>query len=122
MNPIVNNLKSLYGISPVEPTIQKSEEPQIQKGGKRAEIGEMRIYGGQKWVKHMDGWVHVSENGQKALLEKPGGKREAAQTHHIEHYQKHSVNSSNDSEVKKPDENSDVEEKESPIQKEKQAF
>lgn len=97
MKPINHNLQRLFGVTQETTIIQKSEDPQIEKGGKRAQIGEMRIYGGQKWVKHTEGWVHVSEDGKKALLERPGGKRETAQIHHVEHFHKNSPKEENKS-------------------------
>lgn len=67
--------------------VEKSEDNDIEKA-KRAEIGEVRSWGGQKWVKHADGWVYISPRG-KHVLERPGGKREAAGEEHVQHAQKH---------------------------------
>lgn len=61
----------------------------LEKGGKRATIGEVRTWGGEKWVKHQDGWVHVHPTTSKATLEKPGGKRETASEDHTKHYKEH---------------------------------
>jgi hypothetical protein len=60
----------------------------LEKGGKRAEIGEVRTWAGQQWVKHSDGWVHYNQKTGKHLLELPGGKRQPAEPHHIEHAKK----------------------------------
>lgn len=62
-----------------------NSEELLEKGGKKAFIGEVRTYSGQKWVKHQDGWVHVSEKGGKHILERPGGKREEANEFHVAH-------------------------------------
>jgi len=67
---------------------ESSFSNQIEKGGKRATIGEVRTWGGEKWVKHQDGWVHVHPTTSKATLEKPGGKRETASEDHVNHYKK----------------------------------
>lgn len=61
-----------------------TQEDSLEKGGKKAFIGEVRNYGGQDWVKHHDGWVLVHPSG-KHLLERPGGKREPASKEHIDH-------------------------------------
>lgn len=61
----------------------------LEKGGKRAFIGEVRKYGKDDWVKHHDGWVLVNHSTGKHLLELPGGKRVPAEDHHIEHAKKH---------------------------------
>lgn len=60
----------------------------LEKGGKRAQNGEVRMWGKDKWVKHEEGWVNVSKTG-KATLERPGGKREAAGEHHVAHHNTH---------------------------------
>jgi len=65
-----------------------SQENDLEKGGKRAFIGEVRNYSGQDWVKHHDGWVLVHPSG-KHLLERTGGKREPASKEHIDHARKH---------------------------------
>lgn len=61
----------------------------LEKGGKRATIGEVRTWGNEKWVKHQDGWVHVHPKTGKATIEKPGGKRETASEEHIQHHKIH---------------------------------
>lgn len=86
----------LYEQNRIASNIQKSfSEDQttplsdiLEKGGKRAQNGEVRMWGKDKWVKHEDGWVNVSKTG-KATLERPGGKREAAGEHHISHHNTH---------------------------------
>lgn len=57
----------------------------LEKGGKRAEIGEVRTWDGVKVVKHADGWVILNQKTNIHTLEKPGGKRVPASDHHIEH-------------------------------------
>lgn len=64
-------------------------EDSLEKGGKRATIGEVRTWSGEKWVKHQDGWIHVHPTTSKATLEKPGGKRETASEDHVKHYKEH---------------------------------
>lgn len=61
----------------------------LEKGGKRATIGEVRTWGNEKWVRHQDGWVHVHPKTGKATIEKPGGKRETASEDHVEHHKEH---------------------------------
>ena len=68
---------------------ESSFSNQIEKGGKRATIGEVRTWGGEKWVKHQDGWVHVHPKTGKATIEKPGGKREEASEDHTKYYKEH---------------------------------
>lgn len=74
--------------------IQKSysNSDELIEKGKKAEVGEVRIWSGEKWIRHQDGWVHISKKGT-ATLERPGGKRERAENHHIEHYKKYSEDS-----------------------------
>lgn len=76
-------------------SLQKSETTTLEstqvtesfeKGGKRAEIGEVRTWGKEQWVKHQDGWVHIHPKTGKATLERPGGKREPASDHHTSHH------------------------------------
>ena len=76
--------------------IQKSllgtygSEDTLEKGGKRATIGEVRNWGNEKWVKHQDGWVKVNTIGDKPhLLERPGGKREQASEGHVSFAKQH---------------------------------
>ncbi len=95
-NKLRSNILGMYGMGTSTSTdlkkgesIELLEEQDLQKGGKRAQIGEVRLWAGQKWVKHSEGWVHVHEKSGKATLEKPGGAREAAGEHHISHYKEH---------------------------------
>lgn len=85
---LLNNLQQLYGIDQIEKSLNVEKEG-FEKGGKRAQIGEVRTYNGQKWVKHIDGWVHVNETTGKHTLERPGGKRELASDEHILHAKSH---------------------------------
>lgn len=68
---------------------QETTENNLEKGGKRAHIGEIRIWGGQKVVKHQDGWVLLNEKTGKHQIEHPDGKRHSASPEHIEHAKKH---------------------------------
>lgn len=70
---------------------KKSESTNIVKGGQRAQVGEVRLWNGEPWVKHQDGWVNVSKKG-KATIEKQGNKRFPAESHHIEHFTHHMGN------------------------------
>lgn len=65
-----------------------SQENDLEKGGKRAFIGEVRKYNGQDWVKHQDGWVLLHSSGNH-ILERPGGKREKASDDHVSHAKQH---------------------------------
>lgn len=78
---INNNIVKSYGVT--------ASSNELQKGGKRATIGEVRTWGSEKWVKHADGWVHVHPTTSKATIEKPGGKREQASEEHVNHYKSH---------------------------------
>lgn len=60
----------------------------LEKGGKRAMIGEVRTYAGQKWVKHSDGWVHVSDKG-KTKLHANDGKMSEGTEDHTKHFNTH---------------------------------
>lgn len=73
-------ISSLYGT----PTV----EGNLEKGGKRAQVGEIRIWDGVKYVKHAEGWVYLKKNGSHGI-ERPGGKREPAEPHHIDHHKEH---------------------------------
>ena len=70
-------------IGNIQDTYNTNLEEAFEKGGKRAEIGEVRMWGKDKWVKHQDGWVNISKTG-KATLERPGGRREEALVEHGE--------------------------------------
>lgn len=70
-------------------SLEKSDLDSLEKGGKRAFIGEVRKYNNQDWVKHHDGWVLVHPSGKGHILERPGGKREPATDEHIEHAKQH---------------------------------
>jgi len=63
----------------------------LEKGGKRATVGEVRMYGGKKYVKHSEGWVYVNEGGQGKVYD--GKISEAhskpAEQHHIDHHKEH---------------------------------
>jgi len=74
----------------VKSEITDEEIDELIKGA-RAQIGEVRTWGKEKWVKHIDGWVHVSDKG-KHILERPGGKREVASESHVEHAKKYLEN------------------------------
>lgn len=67
---------------------ESSFSNQIEKGGKRATIGEVRTYGGQKWVKHSDGWVHVTDKG-KTKLHANDGKMSEGTEDHTKHFNTH---------------------------------
>ncbi len=87
-NPnIKKTFSDLYGQSQSVQEIEKSIFDEIEKGAK-AEIGSVRMWGKEQWVKHSDGWVHVRKSG-KAILEKPGNVRVDAEKHHIDHFHKH---------------------------------
>ena len=90
MNNIQNNLKNLY-----RDQIEKSQQTTLENSveflfekGKRAEIGEIRVYGGVQYVKHAEGWVYAKKDGSHGI-ERPGGKRETAGEHHITHHKEH---------------------------------
>jgi len=89
-----------------ERLLQSFIQPELEKGGKRAVVGEVRLWGNEKWVKHEDGWVNVNEKSGKATLEHPGGKRSAAQQHHIDHHkssmEKHGERSEKEEKVENP--------------------
>ena len=61
----------------------------LEKGGKRAVVGETRTYNGEKWVKHTDGWVHVSERTGKTRLHQNDGKVVEGGADHTSHYKTH---------------------------------
>lgn len=46
----------------------------IEKG-KKAQIGEKRIWGGQEYVKHPDGWVMIKKKGGGTLVDSQTGKK-----------------------------------------------
>ena len=61
----------------------------LEKGGKRAVVGETRVYNGEKWVKHTDGWVHVSDRTGKTRVHQNDGKVVEGGAEHTSHYKTH---------------------------------
>jgi len=60
--------------------LEKSAEDTLEKGGKRAVIGERRQFGGREYIKTKDGWkFHGKGSGVKAT-----SHREGALDHHVE--------------------------------------
>ncbi len=71
----------------------------IQKG-RGAQIGEIRTWGGEQYVKHADGWVHIhKKTGKVSVLPTSGTVRKIDGTdEHKAHYSKHiSEKTSNES-------------------------
>lgn len=64
---------------------QREIEDLLEKGGKRAHVGEVRMWGKDKWVKHQDGWVLFNQQTGKHVLETPDGKRKPASIEHVQH-------------------------------------
>lgn len=81
-------IRSIYGTTPTEQGHPLEGVLDFEKGGKRAQVGDIRVWDGVKYVKHQDGWVYLKKNGSHGI-ERPGGKREPAESHHIEHHSKH---------------------------------
>ncbi len=52
----------------------------------KTQVGDVRNWGGQLWVKHEDGMVYVSSKNNKIILEKSGGKREEGTQEHADFY------------------------------------
>jgi hypothetical protein len=92
---LYNNTERGVTITEVDTTrVQKSLISQaypdiLEKGGKRATIGEVRIWDGVKVVKHQDGWVILNDKTNKHVIELPGGKRVPATHEHIKHADDH---------------------------------
>lgn len=60
--------------------LEKSADDFLQKGGKRAVIGEKRMFGGREYIKTASGWkFHGKGSGSKAT-----SHREEALNHHVE--------------------------------------
>jgi hypothetical protein len=86
---LISNMAVLYGIS--------ENHDALEKGGKKAVVGETRYWNGGKdaWVRHEEGWVHVHKDGKSHRFEpnKNKGVYEKAQDHHVEfavpHLEKH---------------------------------
>ena len=68
---------------------KSNQEDQLEKGGKRATIGEVRTWDGRKVVKHADGWVLLNEKSGRHILSLPGGKEVPAEEHHVSHAREH---------------------------------
>jgi hypothetical protein len=58
------------------------------KGGKPAYIGEIRVYNGQKYVRHAEGWIYMSKNRNKHVLHTDSGQVSDATEEHINHFNK----------------------------------
>lgn len=79
---IVDNLQKAY--SPI------FEDPDYLEKGKKAEVGEIRTWGGVKYVKHQDGWVTFNQKtGKGSVYGSDGKKKMDVGEHHKEHYNKH---------------------------------
>jgi hypothetical protein len=69
----------------------------LEKGGKKAVVGEVRYWDGEAWVKHSDGWVRIGRSplSSNYLVREEGDTSGAlkAEKHHIEfakpHLEKH---------------------------------
>lgn len=60
--------------------LEKSADDSLEKGGKRAVIGERRQFGGREYIKTAEGWkFHGKGTGAKAT-----SHREGALDHHVE--------------------------------------
>jgi hypothetical protein len=89
-----SNIATLYGI----------DRDQIEKGSQRAMVGEVREYGGKKYVKHTDGWVYVADGKAHVYNGKiTASNAKEAESHHIDHYHE-SVNKDKKVEISKKDE------------------
>jgi 8-oxo-dGTP pyrophosphatase MutT (NUDIX family) len=67
--------------------LAKDEDEDIEKGGKPAELGDRRIWGGKEFVKHQDGWIHLSSTGNVRMM-KNGNSIKPSQEH-IDFAKKH---------------------------------
>lgn len=63
----------------------------IEKGGKRATIGEVRTWGGRKMVKHQDGWVHVDDKGKTKLQTSDGKISESSSEKKDKYLEEHGL-------------------------------
>ena len=63
-NPLSDNLLKLYRN---DNDLQKALEDELEKGGKRAVIGERREFAGRMYIKTAEGWKFVGKGtGSKA--------------------------------------------------------
>ncbi len=74
--------------------IQKSEQSEkkklielLNKGKKAMPVGTMRVWGGQKYVKHMDGWVAVTGKHHGKLMGQ--FKKEPTHAGHADEHKEH---------------------------------
>lgn len=62
-----NKIAKSFNTDPVLDELRKMEILEIEKGGRRAQIGEKRIFGGREYIKTPDGWkFHGKGTGAKA--------------------------------------------------------
>ena len=81
-------LRMTYGL----PSKQEvSEFLDFIEKGKGAPIGEIRTWGGEQYVKHSDGWVHVHKTtGKVSVLPTSGKVRKLdGNDEHRAHHEKH---------------------------------
>lgn len=79
---VANNLQKAY--TPI------FEDPDYLEKGKKAEVGEIRTWGGVKYVKHQDGWVTFNQKtGKGSVYGSDGKKKMDASLNHIGHYSEH---------------------------------
>lgn len=71
--------------------LESYKQPDVfEKGGKRAQIGEVRIWGGVKYVKHQEGWVTFNQKTGKGSVYGSDGKKKMDANHsHIGHFVEH---------------------------------
>lgn len=76
---VTNNLQKAY--TPI------FEDPDYLEKGKKAEVGEIRTWGGIKYVKHQDGWVTFNQKtGKGSVYGSDGKKKMDAGEHHVNHF------------------------------------
>lgn len=67
---VMNNYQKQQAIK-----ILQSYSTNIEKGGKRAEVGEVRFTGGKMRIKHQEGWLYQRKDGSFSLVKNDGSTR-----------------------------------------------
>lgn len=104
-NPLIKKgFESLYSDK-----LSQENSVVLEKGTKAAEIGEVRVYSGIKYVKHENGWIRVKQDGTADIVQDKYGHTTSPNQEHHRHVKKYTEDSDLTDNIK--DKDSDLESK-----------
>ncbi len=88
---LLKGLFESYSNESIQKAILQNEFDDFIEKGRGAQIGEIRTWGGEQYVKHADGWVHIhKKTGKVSVLPTSGPVRKIdGNDDHKAHYSKH---------------------------------